>query len=375
MAKNERIESLNGMRGLMSLMLLLAHTNAMIASNLFHGFFMRGSYVVDFFFTLSGFLLYYNYRESENRLSDGAEYIKKRFVRIYPVYWIYTLITVAVVLFIKRRFGCELIYWNDLSLKSIVRSLLCIVTDVKNGKRPVIPTGWTLPYEVFFYLVSLSLILGGKKVFRNVLLIWAAAIVVFQFYRVDNIYVAFLFDRLFLEFIAGVGLAALVKNGKHVSKAQALLILTAGVVYFLVFWTGNNLGVAYPPYITRVEKFGIPFALIIYGLAEYERQGKIPRFRVLSHFASASYSLYLTHYTVIIVLIFVFDSCCPTLPQIVKFLIALIVSMIVGDLAYVFVEKKVNTIVRKLLKNRWVSIGLAAGMILTYLLVMLILIF
>ena len=179
LAKNERIESLNGMRGLMTLMVLLAHINAMVGSNLFHGIFVQGSCGVDFFFTLSGFLLYYNYRESENRLSDAVVYIKKRFLRIYPVYWVYTAITLVIAFFMIMCFDRELITWTELGKMDILRSMLCLVTDRFAGVAPIIPPAWTLSYEVFFYIVGLSLILGGTKVFRNVLAVWTVAIALF----------------------------------------------------------------------------------------------------------------------------------------------------------------------------------------------------
>lgn len=75
------IEELQWMRGLMTLLVLLGHVNLAIDSSLFHGVFVQGYCGVDWFFVLSGFLLRYTYRSSENVFN----FCKKRFIRIVLV--------------------------------------------------------------------------------------------------------------------------------------------------------------------------------------------------------------------------------------------------------------------------------------------------
>lgn len=375
LVKSRKIESLNGMRGLLTLIVMLEHLNVLIDRNLFHGIFNQGWFGVDFFFVLSGFLLFYNYQESENRISAAVTYVKKRFVRIFPVYWIYSAITLLIAYFVLKCFGAVFITWTELGKVDIFRSMLCADDYSATNNSPIIPSGWTLTYELIFYVVGLSLIIGGKKVFRNVLVAWSAAIVVFQFCHIDNSFTATLFSKLFLELIAGVCLAALVKSGKNIPKKWSVLILSVGFILLAVSWTCGTLNIKLPFSISRVEKYGIPFVLIVYGLVEIERGGVRFSSKILSHFAMISYSLYLTHFIVIVFCIYVFNAFCPGLSSLYRFIISTIACLITAEIAYVIVEKNVVSIFNRLLNNRIVSIAVAILMAAAYLFLVFLLIF
>ena len=88
-----RIEKLDGLRGFCSIMVVFYHyPQSFLPDFLFSNFFIRESWsFVDFFFVLSGFVISYNYSTLSNT-NDFWLYIKKRFIRLYPLLFFTTLV-------------------------------------------------------------------------------------------------------------------------------------------------------------------------------------------------------------------------------------------------------------------------------------------
>ena len=92
----ERVRTLNCLtvgRALVAILVMLAHANLIIDRNMFNGIFIPGWCGVDFFFILSGFLIYHIY--SANK-ADGVKWLKGRFIRIYPTYWVYSAVVIII---------------------------------------------------------------------------------------------------------------------------------------------------------------------------------------------------------------------------------------------------------------------------------------
>ena len=59
------------------------------------GFFLFGHSGVDFFFTLSGFVMVWGYGRDAGKIGRLWGFVKGRFTRIYPTYWVVFLLTLA----------------------------------------------------------------------------------------------------------------------------------------------------------------------------------------------------------------------------------------------------------------------------------------
>jgi peptidoglycan/LPS O-acetylase OafA/YrhL len=82
-----RIHKLDGLRGLFALFVVLFHFNVNNApATLVNNFFVRESFIfVDFFFILSGYVITITYNERINSCKSFLQFLKKRFIRLYPM--------------------------------------------------------------------------------------------------------------------------------------------------------------------------------------------------------------------------------------------------------------------------------------------------
>eukprot|EP00746_Dinoflagellata_sp_MGD_P154445 gnl/MRDRNA2_/MRDRNA2_84810_c0_seq1.p1 gnl/MRDRNA2_/MRDRNA2_84810_c0~~gnl/MRDRNA2_/MRDRNA2_84810_c0_seq1.p1 ORF type:complete len:447 (+),score=43.95 gnl/MRDRNA2_/MRDRNA2_84810_c0_seq1:156-1496(+) len=89
-ARRQQIDALDGMRTLLITFTILHNSSAEFASGENHlpRFFERGLWQMQFFFVLSGFVLY--------DFARGADFVAQRLVRLCPVYWLALLLTFAL---------------------------------------------------------------------------------------------------------------------------------------------------------------------------------------------------------------------------------------------------------------------------------------
>ena len=97
--------------------------------------FGRGA--VNFFFALSGFIIPYVYNNEGVR-----EYLRRRFIRIFPTYWLVNFALLAAGLMIPAL-GALPQYqpWN----------LLASFLILPQPQMPLLPLAWTLEHELVFY--------------------------------------------------------------------------------------------------------------------------------------------------------------------------------------------------------------------------------
>ncbi|GGN00715.1 acyltransferase [Dyadobacter beijingensis] len=81
-----RVEQLDGLRGIFAVLVIAHHHNAFKESILYNNFFViNASLFVDFFFVLSGFVIAFNYVDRIHSAGDFFTFLKKRFIRLFPL--------------------------------------------------------------------------------------------------------------------------------------------------------------------------------------------------------------------------------------------------------------------------------------------------
>jgi exopolysaccharide production protein ExoZ len=159
-----------------------------------------GAHGVDLFFVISGFVMVLT---THGKHTTRAEFMRRRIVRVVPLYWALTLLTVLCVLLAPGLFRT-----TSIEPAHVVQSLLFIPhlsPSFPKEMWPVMVPGWTLNYEMFFY-ACFALAMG------RVWWLVAGFVGLFVFGLIvqpSNDILAFFTRYLILEFVAGAILAKL----------------------------------------------------------------------------------------------------------------------------------------------------------------------
>jgi peptidoglycan/LPS O-acetylase OafA/YrhL len=243
----------------------------------------NGAAGVDIFFAISGFVMAISLPGLAGKANKPAVFLWRRFTRVVPLYWAVTTLKVAIL----KAFPASAI--NGLgSPWRIIASYLFIPTS--NGKGeiyPVVEVGWTLNFEVFFYLlfaIALALDLAPLTFLGPCL----TALTLLGTLRPAGL-PAFtvLSSSLVLEFLFGVILAELATRRKLPGSRAAMLLAGTGFVALML--------IPEPTFDMRFLWWGVPAACVVAGGVALEDQwgARMPRW--LLEAGDASYALYLTH--------------------------------------------------------------------------------
>jgi exopolysaccharide production protein ExoZ len=241
---------------------------------------------VQFFFALSGFIILYAHAADVGRPGRVRAYLRKRAVRIYPIYWI-VLALVTAGIHLKRA--------DSLADVSSVTSWLSQVLLLKlNTSRPVVGQAWTLFHEVFFYLLFALAILH-RRLGVVVLATWFLYCLCLWEIQ-DNVQdvrdVLLGVNNLF--FLAGM-LAFWV--APRLSLTLARFAFAGGVSLFL--WGTTAFPEPDPTRVAAEMTWLLSFVLVIAGGCALERHGAFGRQpRWMTFVGDASYSIYLIHWHV-----------------------------------------------------------------------------
>jgi len=331
-------------RGVAAFIVVLAHANLMLNKELFSGFLIIGWNGVDFFFVLSGFIIYFVNMKYSGLRNTFKEYIVKRLTRIYPAYWFYAVAVLILDCLVSRLTGKHLISWLDLNATSILKSLFLYPTNVDSGVWPIIPAAWTLSYELFFYMVFGSVILFNKKTFLAIVCLWLLLIILNSINFIssgNNSFLNMVLNTKNIEFLFGCLIAELTLTNKiSMPKNNAVILLFFGVFLLFISWSNEALSHIWFKKMDFVN-FGIPYFMIICALIALETskvESKIKK--SLVYIGDASYSIYLTHYIGIIIFSLITSKL--HFKGYFQFFTVIVLLTVIGCLCYSFIEKPIT---------------------------------
>jgi peptidoglycan/LPS O-acetylase OafA/YrhL len=240
---------------------------------------------VDLFFVISGFIMVYASDRLFGQRGGPAHFAMRRCVRIIPLYWAASVILLAFVL---RRYPD--LASADLSPSSIAASFLFIPWAKPDGTiQPLHAVGWTLNYEMFFYLVfSVALLAPRRAAVFAVTGFFAVLVALGQLLAPLPVPLAYWSDPVICEFAYGLWIAVLYREGVRLPRWASAPLVLAGIA------TATILSFVMPG--PRCVQFGIPAALVVAGLVLVDRPRRASRaWRALGLLGDASYALYLLH--------------------------------------------------------------------------------
>ena len=263
---------------------------------------------VTIFFVLSGFLIALRYMDKR---INFKKYLWKRFVRIYPLYLIVTILT-----FIFNG-------WNSEFSRSLWAIFVLNVTFLRglmeSVKFSLVAQGWSLTVEEAFYILAPGIFLLIRKYGKIIYL--APAIFILIGILLSSIFegtvvwggIDFAMNYTFFgrstEFFIGIYLAYLVKNSSSRGKFKILTPVTSAIgvllatwfLHFLSIYFKNDFGIRsyLGMFINTLVIPIIAVAPVILSFTLNQGRYKILESRVLQNLGKSSYIFYLIHIGVV----------------------------------------------------------------------------
>lgn len=288
----DRLNSVQGLRAIAAWLVVVSHGAQWAAGFGPLGISMRsfellGGLGVLMFFTMSGFIMLHISRRSFGEPGAPARFLRRRIVRIVPLYWGMTLLAAAM----GAKDG------TPPGVVHLVTSLLFIpyLAD-EPFIRPVLGVGWTLNYEMFFYIAF-----AGSLFLRNGLAILVITLTVlliigqvlnpvWDFHDPRNPLEVWTAPML-LPFLLGIGCAMLRDARPKTRTRHPFLLVGLGCLASVVVQDVVLPPESYP----ALWRVGVILLGALFGAAAILASEGVKTPAWLTFTGDASYSLYLIH--------------------------------------------------------------------------------
>lgn len=248
--------------------------------------FVFGNAGVDLFFVISGAIMVVTVRR---RPQTPQRFLANRIARIAPLYWLITATVFCAALAAPSLFGA-----THPDLAQLLKSLLFIPFQRGDGRMaPVVFVGWTLNYEMAFYLLFAAG-LAFKRWSAGMTVVLSAltlAVAIGLSAHPAGGLLRFYTEPLVLEFALGMGIGAAI-GGLHGLRIPSAVVFGVDSLMVGAILTGPLLW----PNVDRFAAFGLPAAVLVASAIHLEETGRVVGGKWLPRLGDASYSTYLTHF-------------------------------------------------------------------------------
>ncbi|MDZ3833682.1 MAG: acyltransferase [Sphingopyxis sp.] len=277
-------------RGAAALAVAIFHANA--SSRHMGGPFYPGLGVfehgVDFFFVISGFIIYVAHAGGTRGAAATKDYLRRRALRIFPTLW---LIVAGWALL-------RVVVGEPPDAATFTRSMLPYPS-----LEPTLPlVVWTLRFELLFYAVF-AIFMFQPRFGLTAFAIWSLAVIV----QMALIYsghgltgrASFFLSAYVLDFMIGMGVAFLYRTFAFRPSLGPLFVALCLLALSLYLLRQSGAArVSFADYVSAPAAFGtlalgLLFAFVVYGLLAAERAVAPPAWMV--RLGGMSYALYLIH--------------------------------------------------------------------------------
>jgi exopolysaccharide production protein ExoZ len=248
---------------------------------------------VDIFFVLSGFIMLHLGHASFGQPGQAWRFLVRRVVRVAPMYWLFTSLMLLALLMFPGHVAHKAIEWPH-----ALASYVFLPWENAQGRYyPVLILGWTLNFEMFFYAV-MSLSLAFPRPVGLALLVGVLAVL-----GVGGVFTVawptwlspmnFWWNPIVLEFLMGVGIAALRLRGLRLTPLQAGSLVAVALCWMI---GSHQWGLTGTHWLARPWWMGLPAALLVLSAVCLPETGALPAWkRWLSRGGDWSFAIYLSH--------------------------------------------------------------------------------
>lgn len=314
-----QIPFIQALRGLAAIVVAIYHTTSHVPvgpeNATSQWFFASGPAAVDLFFMLSGFVMVLSTQNAASTLSNTFQFWINRFLRIWPTYFVITLLFCLTEVIVRKYMKASLIADWELhawTMTGIVRSMLFLPLDYASGAPyfggAVLHVGWTLNYEMYFYFIlGCSLLFGryrwlaffswiGITLLAPIFLItpWQHVFDVTAYHDFRPGYVNLMTSPIIWDFVAGVIIGLVYVSRLRIRNIQ-VLYMALMLASCITIW--NILGGM--PRHFGFQFWSGPIALTFFFLALLNKEKEIAIPAPFMWLGKVSFSLYLVHPLVI----------------------------------------------------------------------------
>lgn len=359
-----RLNSLQALRAIAAMLVVIFHGAEIwreaVGAVGFAGPWDRGWAGVDLFFVISGFVMVWVAGDRVAGIRTAVRFLWDRATRVYPLWWVFCALMAIYFFITYGQPASPTTETSDTAWGMFARSMLLW----PQGQMPVLSVGWTLIFEMAFYAVFALLLLIPVKWRPLGLFLWGALLLYRWHFTpaysgMPDGWMMVLWDPLCFEFLIGAAVAYCLKTVR-VPAALALSLAAIGVITFIavmIFVSGFDSEAMSR---NRVLGFGLPSGLIVLGVVGWEiaSGGRVAGW--LRQIGDASYTLYLAHFLVLLVLKRVFERIglftdVSALSMAGFMIVGLVASVVASLILYRLIERPLLRLARAPLAKRRAS--------------------
>lgn len=290
-----------------------------------------GGYGVDLFFVISGFIIRY----SEPKTGyDARQFSTRRLQRILPIYWITTALMVGIWVTLPQMYSS--------SPPGFMRILLSLLfsSQPASGEMPILYVGWSLEYEMLFYLLTSFLLFFRFLPWQPIVILFSTLVAFGKIIEISSgqqiqyPFFRFITSSLLLEFAMGILI------GTWFKKQPIEFMSSISLLLALVF-------VASSDFDSRAFTVGVPSALLVILSMNLERRGSTRIWSPLVKIGDASYSIYLTQVLTLSGAAKLITTLWRGLPPDIFVVITTVIAVMAGYFFYLVVERPFTTFFKK----------------------------
>ena len=217
--------------------------------------FFDWGFGIHLFFVISGFIMVRTAR-GYGSAWGGLVFLTRRIIRVVPLYWLMTSLVLA-----GAALAPELLNMPVGGSAVVVGSYAFFPVLRDGGElRPVLGQGWTLDYEMFFYvLFAMSMLLPRRPGLVGLASALVGLVLIGQVAHPADAALGVWTDTLLLEFLFGVAIGLVQEAGSRLGTRTAVAGMVAGVGSAIAFGPACAACGGLQAWIGQ----GIPAALIV----------------------------------------------------------------------------------------------------------------
>lgn len=284
---NTKILSIQSLRALAAILVLASHALLYPLAEQTLAYGRLGWLGVILFFVVSGFIMVAV--TGQGGFEAGA-FLRRRLLRVVPLYWGFTLLAAFLALVLPDLFKTTVFDGRQLLLSL---AFIPFYNPASHGLHPLYKLGWTLNYEMFFYVsFALLAVLRARQRVMVLTMAYLTLSLTGLLLHPESPIPAFYTSYMPLAFVAGAWLGLAHIEGRLLNMPRSMIVpLLAIALAGLMegFWLDRGVVEDESAFLGFLA-FAVAVTALFVGV-----EARLPRMQWLERLGDASYSIYLVH--------------------------------------------------------------------------------